>query len=279
MKDTRPQKWYDAYILDLDGTVYLGDSLLPGALKVTEALKEREIPRIFLSNNPTRDREMYVQKLTRLGISVRPEEVITTVFTTTQWILQNAPDATVYPISEEPLIRSLTDAGITISEDPRKIDIVIASYDRDLHWRKLQIAFEAIWYYKRAYLIATNPDLFCPFPEGRGEVDAGAIIAALEATTGTRLKVNCGKPSPVMLETIATAIGVDVARCLVVGDRLYTEIRMGADAGAETALVLTGETSREMLATFSHEPASPPEPTFVLEHIEEILPGNNGQTT
>lgn len=266
---TAPQKWYDAYILDLDGTVYLGDSLLPGAAEVTQILKEKSIPRVFLSNNPTRDRAMYVDKLAGLGISVLPEEIITTVFTTTQWLLQNAPDATVFPIAEEPLVQALREAGIAISDDPRKIDIVIASYDRDLHWKKLQIAFEAIWYYKRAYLIATNPDLFCPFPEGRGEVDAGAVIAAIEATTGTKLAVNCGKPSPVMLETIGNALGVPLSRCLVVGDRLYTEIRMGRDAGADTALVLTGETTEETVRVLAEES----QPTYVMESIGAILPG------
>lgn len=265
---TRQIGWYDAYILDLDGTIYLGDTLIPGALETIERLAANEIPHVFLSNNPTRDREMYVEKLRGFGLPVNPENVVTTVFTTTQWILQNAPEATVFPISEAPLIRSLTDAGIRISEDPREIDIVIASYDRDLHWRKLQIAFEAIWYYKRAYLIATNPDLFCPFPEGRGEVDAGAVIAALEKATGTTLRVNCGKPSPVMVQTIATAIGVPIERSLVVGDRLYTEIQMGIEAGTDTALVLTGETKRTDLIDRRRAET----PTFVFDSIGEILP-------
>jgi ribonucleotide monophosphatase NagD (HAD superfamily) len=211
---------------------------------------------------------MYVEKLRGLGLPVEPAEVITTVFTTTQWILQNAPDAVVYPIAEEPLVRSLSDAGIAMSDDPRKIDIVIASYDRDLHWRKLQIAFEAIWYYKRAYLIASNPDLFCPFPEGRGEVDAGAVIAAIETVTQTKLAVNCGKPSPVMLETIARAIDLDLKRCLMTGDRLYTEIRMGIDAGIDTALVLTGETTQDTLDGIEARDR----PTYVIPSIGGLLP-------
>ncbi|MFP4151397.1 MAG: HAD-IIA family hydrolase [Alkalispirochaeta sp.] len=260
--------WYDGYILDLDGTIYLGDQLLPGAAETIGTLHRHGIPRIYLSNNPTRDRRMYVDKLRGFGLPVEPAEVITTVFTTTQWILQNAPDAVVYPIAEEPLVRSLGDAGIAMSDDPRRIDIVIASYDRDLHWRKLQIAFEAIWYYKRAYMIATNPDLFCPFPEGQGEVDAGAVIAAIEAVTRTKLAVNCGKPSPVMLETIARAMGFDLKRCLVTGDRLYTEIRMGIDAGIDTALVLTGETAPDAVGAIDERDA----PTYVIPSIGELLP-------
>lgn len=260
--------WYGGYILDLDGTLYLGNEAIPGAVDTITKIRDRGIPRLFLSNNPTRDRSMYVEKLRSLGIPVEPQEVITTVFTTTQWLLQNAPDATVYPIAEEPLIRSLRNAGIAISDDPRAIDIVIASYDRDLHWRKLQVAFEAIWYHKRATLIATNPDLFCPFPEGRGEVDAGAVIAAIEATTGTKLAVNCGKPSPVMLQTLEKALQIDLGTCVIAGDRLYTEIEMGRSAGVDTALVLTGETNREMVKSIPDDQL----PTYVIPSIAALLP-------
>ncbi|MFW5828251.1 MAG: HAD-IIA family hydrolase, partial [Alkalispirochaeta sp.] len=174
-----PNRDYDGYIFDLDGTIYLGGELLPGARELVERLRALGKRVVFLSNNPTRNVEAYSEKLAKMGLPTPPEEIVTTVYTTTQWILQNAPEAVVFPISEEPLIRSLTEAGITISDDPEKIDIVVASYDRTLTWRKLQTAFEAIWYHKRARMICTNPDLYCPFPGGRGEVDAGAVIAAL----------------------------------------------------------------------------------------------------
>ncbi len=203
-----------------------------------------------------------------LGLPTPQEEIVTTVFTTTQWLLQNAPQAVVYPISEEPLIRSLNNAGIKISENPEEIDIVIASYDRTLTWKKLQIAFEAIWFHKRARLICTNPDHFCPFPGGRGEVDAGAVIAALEDATGHPLDVNCGKPSPVMLNTIMNVMKLNVSQCITTGDRLYTEIKMGIDSGMDTAVVFTGETSPEMLATWPAEG----QPTFALDRIDRLIP-------
>ncbi|MFP4331242.1 MAG: HAD-IIA family hydrolase [Spirochaetaceae bacterium] len=266
----RPQRLYEGYIFDLDGTIYLGKELLPGAKRLVLKLRELGKRVIFLSNNPTRDAGMYAEKLSNFGLPTPPEEIITTVFTTTQWILQNAPEAVVYPISEEPLIRALTEAGITISDDPEQIDIVIASYDRTLTWQKLQVAFEAIWYHKRARLICTNPDLFCPFPGGRGEVDAGAIIAALEHVTGAKLEVNCGKPSPVMLNTIMKAIGLGVEQCLTTGDRLYTEIKMGIESGMDTCLVFTGETSPEMLADYPDEG----KPAFALDRIDKLIPGD-----
>ena len=263
-----PDRLYDGYIFDLDGTIYLGSDLLPGARRLVEALRQLGKRVVFLSNNPTRDMRMYAEKLESMGLPTPEEEIVTTVFTTTQWILQNAPDAVVYPLAEEPLVRALTDAGITISDDPRRIDIVIASYDRNLTWKKLQIAFEAIWFHNRAKLIATNPDRFCPFPGGRGEVDAGPVIAALESATGRPLDVNCGKPSPVMLNTILAAIGIPVERCVTTGDRLYTEIRMGNESGMDTALVLTGETTVEMLA----EAPRTDRPRWVLDRIDGLLP-------
>ena len=264
----RPNKLYDGYIFDLDGTIYLGSELLPGARDLVFRLRELGKRVVFLSNNPTRDVQMYADKLERFGLPTPVEEIVTTVYTTTQWILQNAPDAVVYPISEEPLIRSLRDTGITISDDPEKIDIVIASYDRELTWKKLQIAFEAMWYHKRARMICTNPDLYCPFPGGRGEVDAGAVIAALEAVTGQSCEVNCGKPSPVMVQTIMTAVGLRPEQCITTGDRLYTEIRMGIQSGMDTAVVFTGETTPEML---SRTPAAD-QPTYALDRIDQLLP-------
>lgn len=263
-----PERLYDGYIFDLDGTIYLGSSLLPGAYRLIMKLRELGKRVVFLSNNPTRDVQMYVDKLTKLGLPTPKEEIVTTVFTTTQWLLQNAPDAVVYPISEEPLKRALREAGIRMSENPEEIDIVIASYDRTLEYKKLQIAFDALWFHKRARLICTNPDHFCPFPGGRGEPDAGAIIAALEDCTGVKLEVNCGKPSPVMLNTIMSVMKLDARQCITTGDRLYTEIKMGIDAGMDTALVFTGETSPEMLADYPAEGR----PRYALDRIDRLIP-------
>jgi HAD superfamily hydrolase (TIGR01450 family) len=263
-----PDRLYEGYIFDMDGTIYLGNALLPGAYRLITTLRKLGKRVVFLSNNPTRDLQMYVDKLEKLGLPTPREEIVTTVFTTTQWLLQNAPNAVVYPISEEPLIRALKAAGIKISENPEEIDIVIASYDRTMTWKKLQIAFEAIWYYKRARLICTNADHFCPFPGGRGEVDAGSVIAALEDATGHKLEVNCGKPSPVMLNTIMNVMKLDASQCITTGDRLYTEIKMGIDAGMDTCLVFTGETTPEILSTWDEAG----KPSYVLDRIDRMIP-------
>ncbi|MDN6428910.1 MAG: HAD family hydrolase, partial [Propionibacterium sp.] len=144
-----PEELGQAYIFDLDGTIYLGDGLLPGVKRTIEELRRRRIPVRFLSNNPTKDPEQYVEKLARLGLPTELEDICNTVVTTTRWLTENHPDAKVFAIAEEPLKRALVSAGIELCEDPAQIDIVIASYDRSFDYRKLQIAFDAIWFHKR----------------------------------------------------------------------------------------------------------------------------------
>ena len=263
-----PNRLYEGYIFDLDGTIYLGDELLPGAKRLILKLRDLGKKVVFLSNNPTKDPEMYAKKLTNLGIETPASEIINTVVSMTRWLSQNHPDATVFPISEEPLKRALKEASIRISERAEEIDIVVASYDRTFDYRKLQIAFDAIWYYKRARLVTTNPDRYCPFPGGRGEPDAAAIVAAIEACTGARCEANTGKPDPIMLDIVADLTGLETSECVMTGDRLYTDIRMALDAGMASAVVLTGETTAEAIAD---EPASN-KPTYVLERIDQLIP-------
>ena len=263
-----PERLYEGYLFDLDGTIYLGDELLPGAKRLILKLRELERKVVFLTNNPTKDPEMYARKLTELGLETPPGEIVNTVVTMTQWILQNHPEAVVYPISEEPLKTALRGAGIRMSENPEEIDIVIASYDRGFEYRKLQIAFDAIWFHKRARLVTTNPDRYCPFPGGRGEPDAAAIVGAIEGCTGARCEVNVGKPDPIMLKTIMDLVDLDAKDCIVAGDRLYTEIRMALDAGMPSALVLTGDTRAEDL---DEEPEEN-HPAYVLGRIDQLMP-------
>ncbi len=263
-----PDSLYEGYVFDLDGTIYLGDDLLPGAKRLIEKLRELGKKVVFLSNNPTKDPKMYAEKLTKLGLPTPENETVNTVVTMTQWLLQNHPEATVFPISEEPLKRSLREAGIRMSERAEEIDIVIASYDRGFEYRKLQIAFDAIWFHNRARLVTTNPDPYCPLPGGRGEPDAAAIVAAIEACTGTKCEVNVGKPDRIMVDTITEMLGLEASECVMTGDRLYTEIRMALDAGMPSAVVLTGETTAAMLAAESDKN----KPDWVLDRIDRLMP-------
>jgi 4-nitrophenyl phosphatase len=263
-----PDRLYAGYVFDLDGTIYLGSELLPGAARLVQALRAMARKVVFVSNNPTRDPEEYAWKLSELGLPTLASEVINPVVTTTTWLAANAPEATVFPVSEKPLKRALRDRGIRMSEDPAEIDIVIASYDRQFEYRKLQIAFDAIRGPRHARLIATNPDRFCPFPDGRGEPDAAAITAAIEACTGVSCELQFGKPGPVMLHAIAGTLELAPTDCVLTGDRLTTDIQAARESSMASALVLTGETDLELLAGVADEER----PDYVLDRVDRLMP-------
>ncbi len=263
-----PTRLFDAYIFDLDGTLYLGRDLLPGARRLLDELRSRDRAVRFLSNNPTRDRQAYVDKLNELGIAADLDDVVNTVVTMVHWLRTHHRDAVVFPIAEAPLVQALDAAGIAMSDDPSEIDIVIASYDRGFDYHKLQVAFDAIWFHQRAILVATNPDPFCPLDGGRGEPDAAAVIAAIQACTGTTLQANTGKPDPIMAAAAVEGLDVEPAGCAMIGDRLSTDIRMAQDTGMASVLVLTGETTVADLEALAPADA----PKYVLDRVDQLLP-------
>ncbi|MCU0491263.1 MAG: HAD-IIA family hydrolase [Chloroflexaceae bacterium] len=254
---------YDGYIFDLDGTIYLGDTVLPGAPALLRALRASGRKVVFLSNNPTKTRPQYVEKLNRLGLGGDINEVVNSSYVMVQWLLANAPGASLFVAGEQPLIGELEAAGFRMSETPGEVQFVIASFDRTFTYHKLQVAFDTIR--AGARLLATNPDRYCPVPGG-GEPDAASIIAAIEACTATRCEVMVGKPSPIMAQTVMTMLGLPPERCIMVGDRLETDIAMGASAGMATAFMLTGASTRADL------PAAPYQPTYICESLEELIP-------
>ena len=263
-----PERVYDAYLFDLDGTIYLGEELLPGALRMLQHLREAGRRVVFLSNNPTLDRAMYVSKLTNLGVSVTPDDVVNSVVSMVAWLGREHPGKIVYPIAEQPLIAALRDAGIPMSSNPDEIEIVLASYDRGFDYAKLQIAFDALWKRDSAILVATNLDRYCPLPGGRGEPDAAAIVAAIEACTGATCVANAGKPSVIMLETVMATLGLRPDQCLMTGDRLYTDVKMAVDAGMHSALVLTGDADLDLVAST----AAADLPTYILDRVDHVIP-------
>ena len=251
------------FILDMDGTIYLSDHALPGAVETIAALRRRGFKVVFISNKPLEPGLAYAAKLTRLGIPTRPEEVITSGYVLSRHLAQVAPKARVFVIGEPPLLEEMRQAGLQLTEDPAQIDYVVAAFDRTFDYRKWNIAFQAIKFHG-SHFVATNPDRTCPV-EGGELPDCAGIIAALEASTGKQVELIAGKPSPMMIQAGGALLGVPIGQCLVVGDRLETDILMGREAGARTAVVLTGVTRREDLAT------SPVQPEYVLENISGIL--------
>lgn len=246
------------FLFDLDGTVYRGETLIAGADRVIGRLREAGCKVVFLSNKPLYTREDYAEKLTRLGIPTKPQEVLNSTHVLIRYLTKRDPAARVFVMGEVPFLAEMARAGFSLTEEPAKIEYVVAAFDRTFDYRKLDIAFQAL---KRgARFLATNPDKTCPV-EGGEIPDCAATIAALEAVTGRQVEVVVGKPSPIIVEVALETMGLAPRDCLLVGDRLETDIRMGIEAGMATALVLTGVAGRDALDS------SPWKPTYVLDSV------------
>jgi NagD protein len=258
-----PTRLYDAYIFDLDGTVFLGEALLPTAGETLLRLRELGRRTVFLSNNPSHTRQEYAHKLTRLGVPTLPDEVVNSSVVMVDFLQRRMPGGALFVVGEQPLKGELAAAGFRLSEQAGEIEAVIASFDRSFDYRKLQIAFDAIRAGARFY--ATNGDRYCPVPGG-GQPDAAAMIAAIEACTSHPVEAVVGKPSRFMAEAIFAILDLPPEACLMTGDRLETDVQMGLLAGMDAALTLTGATDEAMLAV------SPVQPTYVIEALGELIP-------
>jgi arabinose operon protein AraL len=252
----------NGYIFDLDGTIYTGEVLLPGATQLIAELRGLGKQVLFISNKPLATREAYAEKLSGLGIPTSPEEVLTSAYILGRHLFQTSPHLRLYVIGEENLRSELRRFGLNIVEDiweqdPTQvietsgIDAVIAAFDRTLDYRKINTAYQALL--QGARFFATNADKACPMPNGTIP-DAGATIAALEYLTGRKVELLAGKPSPLMIEVALATLRLPAFECLLVGDRMETDIRMGLEAGMRTALVLTGITTRSNLESIIYKP-------------------------
>lgn len=264
-----PWQRFRGFVCDLDGTVYLGERLIPGADRAIAALRAAGRRVVFLSNKPLDSRHAYAAKLTRLGIPTAPDDVINSSTVLGRELATHHPGARVLVLGEAPLIEELRQAGVTVVDDPAsvgwRVDFVVAAFDRTLTWQKLNDAHQALR--RGARLIATNPDRTCPV-EGGDVPDAGAVIAALEASSGRRLEWVAGKPSPLMVRAALARLGTEPGETALVGDRLETDIAMARQAGVTSVLVLTGVTDAASAARAPEELR----PDFVLDSIADLVP-------
>jgi NagD protein len=258
-----PTHLFSGYIFDLDGTVYLGEELLPTAGETLAELRARGLRTIFISNNPTHPREDYAVKLTHLGVPTSVDDILTSSLVMVDFLKQRMPGARLFVVGEEPLCAELRRGGFELTDQAQNIDAVIASFDRTFVYHKLQIAFDAIR--AGAHFFATNPDRYCPVPSG-GEPDCAAIIGAIEGCTNKEVEAVVGKPSKYMIDAALNLMSLPATDCLMIGDRLETDIFMGQEAGMSTGLTLTGATAESDLAGSSIQP------TYVLQRLENLLP-------
>jgi len=247
------------FILDMDGTFFLGERLLPGALEFLALLNRLNLPFSFLTNNTSRSRADYVTKLMGLGVKETDARVFTAGDATIRYLREHFDGKGVCLIGTRSLRKDFRAAGVRL--DNREPAVVVLGYDTELSYAKLT----SLCAFVRQGLpyLATHPDVNCPTPDGPIP-DIGAMMALVEKSTGRLPDKIFGKPDRNLIAQLAGSLKLKAQSLVMVGDRLYTDIAMGSSAGVGTVLVLSGETKREDLC------GSLFQPDFVCENLAEL---------
>jgi NagD protein len=264
----RPDRRFQGYAFDLDGTVYLGDALLPRAAETIADIREHGGRVVFVTNKPLFSATEYAEKLTRLGLPASAADVVTALDSLLLYLGERHPRARVLTIAEPLVERTLAEAGWTVVAEPAAAEVVVVSFDRGFDYAKLEAAYRAVRQ-RGAAIVATNPDPYCPTPDG-GLPDCAAMLAALEACTGARAEAVLGKPSETMGRALLKRLGSAPEQAALVGDRLSTDVAMGQRVGMAGVLVLSGATEAAAVAQ------SPVVPDYVVEGIHRVLPEQAG---
>ncbi|WP_304944314.1 HAD-IIA family hydrolase [Vallitalea guaymasensis] len=229
------------FLLDMDGTFYLGDELIDGSMDFLNILERQDKDFLFLTNNSSKNRMAYVEKLKRLGCEVEPDKVFTSGEATTIYLQNEKPGAKVFLLGTPLLEEEFINAGFELVKDRNESpDYVVLGFDTTLTYDKLWIACDYIR--DGVTYIATHPDYNCPLEGGKFMPDAGAMIDFIAASTGRRPHV-IGKPNADIISVICDKYGYNRQEIAMVGDRLYTDIKTGINADIATVVVLSGETS------------------------------------
>ena len=245
------------FVLDMDGTIYLGDKILPGAMEFIKTARELGKKVVFFTNNASKNPLNYVDKLNRMGFGAVREDVVTAGDVTIEYLKRHRPGEAVFLVGTPALEESFKQAGIKLSE---KANIVVSSFDTTLTYEKLVIACDLIR--NGADFYCTHPDYNCPTETGFIP-DSGAIAALITASTGALPKY-LGKPHKETADMISELFGVPFQETAIVGDRLYTDIALGRNNGLMSILVLSGETKMEDV---NEDNA----PDIIFDGIGEIL--------
>jgi 4-nitrophenyl phosphatase len=243
---------YQALIIDMDGVLWRADEPVPGLVDFFVVLRRRGIRFILATNNATKTVAQYQAKLARFGVTVAPEEVLTSSHAAAAYMARRGPaGATVYVIGEDGLREALRERGfVLVDEHAPAADYVAVGWDRTLNWDKLRQA--CLLVRRGAHFVGTNPDRTYPTPEGLVPGN-GATLAALEAATGVT-PVIAGKPEPLLYQVALQRLGTSPAATAALGDRLETDIVGGVRAGTRTILVLSGVTTPAQLAASELKP-------------------------
>jgi HAD superfamily hydrolase (TIGR01457 family) len=245
-------------MIDMDGTIYKGRNVIPGAKEMVDILIKEKIPFVFLTNNSSHTRDHYYKKLRSMGFKITKEHILSSTIATARFIRERRSEKKVYVVADPEVTKELNGLGVrSCDDDP---DIVLLTFDRTITFDKINKAYHCIM--NGAELIATHPDDLCP-TEDSYDVDIGQFIHMLSYLTGTA-PIIIGKPSLLMIEMAAGEMGVDKDRTIMIGDRLYTDIRMASNAGIVSVLVLSGE------AKLSDLEETETRPTHVIGSVADL---------
>ena len=255
------------FLLDMDGTLYLGDDVFPGAVDFIHSISETGRKYIYLTNNSSRAGVDYITRLRRLGFPCEAENVFTSGMATGEFLNQNYPGAKVYLAGTKAFYRELQSYGIDLVNDENghtdvtDVDVVVQGFDTELVYEKLDLACHFLR--RGAKFIAANPDWVCPMPADEVLPDCGSICALLTAASGVKPHY-IGKPNRDMIDVISKMTGIPNETICAVGDRLYTDIAVAKNAGSVSVCVLSGESSEADIE------ASDVKPDYVLQDVGEI---------
>lgn len=253
-------KSVELFLFDMDGTLYLGDEVYPGAVELMENMPALGKKYIYLTNNSSRAGEDYIHRLNSLGFPCERENVFTSGMATGMYLNQRHKGARVYLVGTAAFRRELLSYGIDLVEE--NADVVVVGFDTELVYEKLN---KACHFLRRgAAFIAANPDWVCPMPNDEVLPDCGSICALLTASSSKEPNY-IGKPNRNMIDVISAMTGVPNEKICAVGDRLYTDIAVAQNAGSVSVLVLSGETDMAMVE------AAERKPDYILPSVKELL--------
>ena len=251
------------FLFDQDGTLYLGDRLYDFTLELLQALKATGRRYMFMTNNSSKSVADYIKKLEKMGISATREDFITSSQATAYYLKKYHPGKTLYVCGTKSLIRELEMEGFQTTTQLDQVECIVMGFDTELTFRKLEDVSRLLLTREEIPYIATNPDYVCPTEFG-SVPDCGSVCDMIFNATGKR-PVVIGKPSPLMPELAMEQAGCTKEQTIVIGDRIYTDVKSGLNAGVTAALVMSGETTYEILETAEDKP------DLVLTDCSEIL--------
>ncbi len=251
------------FLFDMDGTLYLGDRLYSFTTELLHTIRQNGGKYLFMTNNSSKSVADYIKKLEKLGIPATREDFITSSQATAYYLHKHHEGKKLYVCGTESLKAELRMEGFAVTEEIDQVECIVMGFDTELTFKKLHDVSYLLLTRPELPYIATNPDLVCPTEFG-SVPDCGSVCIMIENATGKRPVVT-GKPSPLMPQLAMERLGVAEEQTCVVGDRIYTDVKSGLNAGITGILVMSGETTPEILAE------SPDKPHLVLEDAGEIL--------